>query len=76
MSRRPDSFVHRAPETKGLVFAKSPFTQQIREGAYDFIRFTLSAARWLFRRFEQIHAGNVLSPRDMVSYYLTQSQSR
>ena len=41
----------------GIVYAATPFMQQVHEGAYDFTRYTLSGHRWLFRRFEQISAG-------------------
>jgi SAM-dependent methyltransferase len=43
----------------GLVYADTPFMQQVHERAYDFTRFTMSGHRWLFRRFEQIDAGTV-----------------
>lgn len=42
----------------GLVFADTPFMQQVHEGAYDFTRFTLSGHRWLFRKFDLIEAGS------------------
>lgn len=41
----------------GLVYAETPFLQQVHEGAYDFTRFTDSGHRYLFRRFSQIRAG-------------------
>jgi len=41
----------------GLVFADTPFMQQVHEGGYDFTRFTNSGHRWLFRRFEEIDSG-------------------
>jgi hypothetical protein len=43
----------------GLIYADTPFMQQVHEGAYDFTRFTLSGHRWLLRRFEEIEAGPV-----------------
>jgi SAM-dependent methyltransferase len=49
--------IHRVLKPDGIVFANTPFMQQVHEGAYDFTRFTLSGHRWLFRRFEQIDAG-------------------
>lgn len=51
--------IHRVLKPGGLVYADTPFMQQVHEGAYDFTRFTLSGHRWLFRRFEQIEAGAV-----------------
>lgn len=40
-----------------MIYADTPFMQQVHEGAYDFTRFTLSGHRWLFRNFEAIEAG-------------------
>ncbi|MFZ1164397.1 methyltransferase domain-containing protein [Mycobacterium sp.] len=50
--------IHRVLRPDGLVFADTPFMQQVHEGAYDFTRFTLSGHRWLFRHFALIDAGN------------------
>lgn len=41
----------------GIVYAETPFMQQVHEGAYDFLRFTASGHRWLFRRFDAIATG-------------------
>jgi SAM-dependent methyltransferase len=41
----------------GLVYAETPFMQQVHEGAYDFTRFTESGHRYLFRNFERISSG-------------------
>jgi SAM-dependent methyltransferase len=49
--------IHRLLRPQGLVYAGTPFMQQVHEGAYDFTRFTLSGHRWLFRRFTEIEAG-------------------
>lgn len=46
----------------GLVYAETPFLQQVHAGAYDFTRFTASGHRWLFRAFEEIAAGSVAGP--------------
>ena len=43
----------------GLVYAETPFMQQVHEGAYDFTRFTESGHRYLFRRFDLIELGRV-----------------
>jgi SAM-dependent methyltransferase len=51
--------IHRVLKPHGLVYADTPFMQQVHEQAYDFTRFTLSGHRWLFRRFEEIDAGPV-----------------
>jgi ubiquinone/menaquinone biosynthesis C-methylase UbiE len=49
--------IHRVLRKDGLVFANTPFMQQVHEGAYDFTRFTLSGHRWLFRNFTLLEAG-------------------
>lgn len=49
--------IHRVLTPRGLVFAGTPFMQQVHEGAYDFTRFTEFGHRWLFRRFERIDSG-------------------
>jgi SAM-dependent methyltransferase len=54
--------IHRVLKPGGLVYADTPFMQQVHEGAYDFTRFTQSGHRWLFRRFEQIQSGTVGGP--------------
>jgi SAM-dependent methyltransferase len=51
--------IHRVLKPGGLVYADTPFIQQVHEQAYDFTRFTLSGHRWLFRGFEEIDAGPV-----------------
>jgi SAM-dependent methyltransferase len=49
--------IHRVLKPDGIVFADTPFMQQVHEGAYDFTRYTLNGQRWLFRRFTIIDAG-------------------
>lgn len=49
--------IYRVLRLGGLVYADTPFMQQVHERAYDFTRFTVSGHRWLFRKFEQIDAG-------------------
>jgi SAM-dependent methyltransferase len=52
--------IHRVLAPGGIVYAETPFLQQVHEGAYDFTRFTESGHRWLFRHFELIDSGVVL----------------
>lgn len=42
---------------RGLVYAETPFMQQVHEGAYDFTRFTVLGHRYLFRQFQAIDFG-------------------
>jgi SAM-dependent methyltransferase len=51
--------IHRVLRRDGLVYAETPFMQQVHERAYDFSRFTQSGHRWLFRRFSEVGAGPV-----------------
>lgn len=58
--------IHRVLKPGGIVYAETPFMQQVHEGAYDFTRFTESGHRWLFRRFEAIDSGVVLGPASQL----------
>ena len=49
--------IHRVLKPGGLVYAETPFMQQVHEGAYDFTRFTESGHRYLFARFDLIDSG-------------------
>lgn len=49
--------IWRVLKTKGLVYAETPFMQQVHEGKYDFTRFTESGHRYLFRRFQLEKSG-------------------
>lgn len=48
----------RVLKTKGIVYAETPFMQQVHGGPYDFVRFTRSGHRWLFQRFEELKSGS------------------
>ncbi|MEV0219651.1 class I SAM-dependent methyltransferase [Streptomyces sp. NPDC050704] len=54
--------IHRVLKGGGLVYAETPFLQQVHAGAHDFTRFTASGHRYLFRRFEELAAGPVAGP--------------
>ena len=54
--------IHRVLMPDGLVYAGTPFMQQVHEGPYDFMRFTESGHRWLFRRFERLASGATGGP--------------
>lgn len=49
--------IHRTLRKFGIVYAETPFMQQVHEGAYDFTRFTVSGHRYLFRDFDSIDIG-------------------
>jgi SAM-dependent methyltransferase len=62
--------IHRVLVPYGLVYAETPFMQQVHEGAYDFTRFTPSGHRWLFRWFEEIESGITRGPGSVLIWSL------
>jgi len=54
--------IYRVLQPEGLVYAETPFMQQVHEGAYDFTRFTHLGHRRLFRHFSEIDSGIVCGP--------------
>ena len=54
----------------GLVYAETPFLQQVHEGPYDFTRFTESGHRYLFRRFAIIASGVSAGPGTQLLWSL------
>lgn len=51
------SEIWRVLQPGGIVYAETPFMQQVHEGPYDFTRFTESGHRYLFRDFDVIDSG-------------------
>ena len=56
------SEIHRVLKPGGVVYAETSFLQQVHEAAFDFVRFTHSGHRWLFREFEEIQSGAADGP--------------
>jgi SAM-dependent methyltransferase len=54
--------IHRVLRDDGIVYAETPFLQQVHAGPYDFNRYTSSGHRYLFRSFDEIAAGPVAGP--------------
>ncbi len=54
--------IHRVLKEDGVVYAETPFMQQVHMGRYDFTRFTHLGHRRLFRKFEEIDSGAVSGP--------------
>lgn len=54
--------IHRVLKKQGLVYADTPFMQQVHGGCYDFTRFTYLGHRRLFRKFEEIDSGAGCGP--------------
>jgi len=66
--------MHRVLRPGGLVFATTPFMQQVHMGAFDFFRFTRSGHRALFASFDEIESGIATGPASVlvwsVEYFL------
>jgi SAM-dependent methyltransferase len=58
--------IHRVLVEDGLVYATTPFMQQVHMGEYDFTRFTRSGHRWLFREFTELESGVATGPASVV----------
>jgi SAM-dependent methyltransferase len=59
---RVASEIRRVIRSGGIVYAETPFMQQVHEGAFDYCRFSALAHRWLFGAFEAIDVGTVAGP--------------
>jgi ubiquinone/menaquinone biosynthesis C-methylase UbiE len=64
--RRVVEEIHRVLRDDGIVYAETPFLQQVHAGPYDFNRYTSSGHRYLFRSFDEIGAGPVAGPGTQV----------
>jgi SAM-dependent methyltransferase len=62
--------IHRVLSDGGIVYAETPFMQQVHAGAYDFTRFTASGHRYLFRRFTEIDSGPTAGPGTQLLWSL------
>lgn len=49
--------IYRVLKDDAMVYAETPFLQQVHEGAFDFTRFTESGHRYLFRKFQLMDSG-------------------
>ena len=54
--------IHRVLKPNALVYAETPFMQQVHGGRYDFTRFTHLGHRRLFRMFTEVASGAVCGP--------------
>lgn len=54
--------IWRVLKKDGIVYAETPFMQQVHENEFDFTRFTLGGHRRLFRYFKEIDSGVVCGP--------------
>jgi SAM-dependent methyltransferase/uncharacterized protein YbaR (Trm112 family) len=63
--------IHRVLNVSGLVYAETPFAQQVHGREYDFTRFTDLGHRRLFRRFEEISSGAACGPGMALAWSYT-----
>jgi len=62
--------IRRVLAPNGIVYAVTPFIQQVHMGRYDFTRFTSMGHRRLFRWFDEIRAGVANGPGMAVAWSL------
>ncbi|PKP88640.1 MAG: class I SAM-dependent methyltransferase [Alphaproteobacteria bacterium HGW-Alphaproteobacteria-17] len=60
--------IERVLKTGGVVYAETPFMQQVHEGAYDFQRFSVTGHRFLFRRFNALAIGGNKGPGVVLAW--------
>jgi SAM-dependent methyltransferase len=65
------SEIWRVLKPRGIVYAETPFMQQVHGGRYDFTRFTSLGHRRLFRRFEELDSGVILGPGTSLAWSWT-----
>lgn len=63
--------IHRVLRADGLVYAETPFMQQVHGGAYDFVRYTQLGHRRLFRAFEEVESGQVAGVGTTLAWSLS-----
>jgi SAM-dependent methyltransferase len=72
--------MHRVLRAGGVIYATTPFMQQVHMGEFDFTRFTRSGHRWLFRRFAELDSGVATGPASVLvwsfEYFLLSWTSR
>ncbi|HEX4886155.1 MAG TPA: methyltransferase domain-containing protein [Casimicrobiaceae bacterium] len=60
--------IHRVLKPQAVVYAETPFMQQVHGGPYDFTRFTPLGHRRLFRAFAEIDSGAVAGPGTALAW--------
>jgi SAM-dependent methyltransferase len=64
------SEIHRVLKGRGVVYAETPFMQQVHEGPFDFTRWTETGHRRLFRMFEALDTGVTAGPATVLLWSL------
>ena len=59
---------HRVLKPDGIIYAETPFMQQVHMAAYDFSRFTHLGHRRLFRQFAEVDSGIVAGPGSALAW--------
>lgn len=62
--------IYRVMKSDGVVYADTPFIQQVHGRQYDFTRFTRLGHRRLFRHFEEIDSGISCGPGVALAWSL------
>jgi SAM-dependent methyltransferase/uncharacterized protein YbaR (Trm112 family) len=60
--------IHRVLKPNGIVYAETPFMQQVHLHGFDFTRFSHMGHRRLFRRFAELESGAVAGPGTSLSW--------
>jgi SAM-dependent methyltransferase len=63
--------IYRVLKNDGIVYAETPFMQQVHGGEFDFTRFTLGGHRRLFRYFKEIDSGIVGGPGMVLAWSIS-----
>jgi SAM-dependent methyltransferase len=65
------SEITRVLKLGGVVYAETPFMQQVHEGAFDFTRFSESGHRYLFKNFATLKSGYTKGAGSTLLWALT-----
>lgn len=60
--------MHRILKPDGLIYAETPFMQQVHMREYDFTRFTFLGHRRLLRNFSELKSGPVVGPGSALAW--------
>jgi SAM-dependent methyltransferase/uncharacterized protein YbaR (Trm112 family) len=63
--------IYRVLKSSGIIYAETPFMQQVHMKQYDFTRFTHLGHRRLFRNFEEIKSGPCGGPGMALAWSYT-----
>ena len=65
------SEIYRVLKSSGIIYAETPFIQQVHMRQYDFTRYTHLGHRRLFRNFEEIKSGPTGGPGMALAWSYT-----